>query len=150
MACLGAVNYDPAAAVSKATSALLAMTAFDTANARIAFTAPASGRVLVRIRCVVEGATTFPQVLLGVLEGAVVKGRQSPIGTLPGTALATTRMSLEALFVVTGLTPGAALTWDAAYGVEVLVAATNVKYGGPNDATTDNAWGGLAFEIWDA
>lgn len=149
MACLGAVNYDPAVAVSKATSSLLAMTAFDTTNARITFTAPASGRVLVRIRCAIEGATTFPQILLGVLEGATVVGRQAPMCVVGATALATTRLVCEALFVVTGIGAGSHV-YDAAYGVEVLLAATNIKYGGPNDTTTDNAWGGLAFEIWDA
>ena len=149
MACLGAVCYDPAVAVSKATSSLIAMTAFDTTNARLTFTAPASGRVLVRIRCAIEGATTYPQILLGVLEGATVRGRVAPFGALPGTAVATTRMVVEGLFCVTGITAGSH-TYDAAYGVEILLASTNIKYGGPNDTTTDNAWGGLVFEIWDA
>lgn len=150
MAALGAVNYDPAVAVSKATSALLAMTAIDTTNLRLTFTVPSNGRVLVRLRCTIQGATTLPQVLLGVLETATVKGRQAPAGGLPGTALATTNMTVEALFCVTGLTPGASLTWDAAYGVETIVAATNIKYGGPNDTTANNAWGGFVFEVWEA
>jgi hypothetical protein len=149
MACLGAVNYDPSVAVSKATSSLLAMTAFDTTNARITFTAPASGRVLVRIRCAIEGATTFPQILLGVLEASTVVGRQAPMAVVGGSALATTRLVVEALFTISGISAGSH-TYDAAYGVEVLLASTNIKYGGPNDSTTDNAWGGLAFEIWDA
>jgi hypothetical protein len=50
MALLAGVAYDPAAAVTKATSAALAMTAFDTTNLRVTFTAPANGKVLVRIR----------------------------------------------------------------------------------------------------
>lgn len=146
---LAGVNYDPGTAVSKATSSLLAMTAFDTTNLRLTFTAPANGCVLVRIRCTLLGATTFPTILLGVLEGSTVKGRVSPIGGLPGTALATTRATQEALFVVSGLTPGNSYTWDAAYGVEVVLASTNIKYGGPNDASGGDAWGGLQFEIYD-
>jgi hypothetical protein len=115
MGLLAGKLYDPAAAVSKATSALLAMTALDTTNLRLTFTVPASGTVMVRLACMLEGATTMPQVLLGVMEGATVRGRMSPMGGLRGTALATTHVPLEAVFLVPGLTPGASLTWDAAY-----------------------------------
>jgi hypothetical protein len=38
---------------------------------------------------------------------------------------------------------------DAAYAVQVLVAATNIKYGGPNTNAGANAWGGFVFEAWD-
>jgi hypothetical protein len=145
---LGAINYDPSSAGTKATSSLLAMTAVDTTNLRIAFTIPAHGYVYVHLHCVVEGATTFPQILLGVMDGANVRGRISPQMTIGATALATTRVSCDADFIVSGLTPGA-VSWDAAYGVEIVVAATNIKYGGPNDTTTDNAWGAFSFEVWD-
>ena len=40
------------------------------------------------------------------------------------------------------------LTWDAAYGVETAVAATGLKYGGPNNATANDAFGALIFEVW--
>lgn len=149
MALLGSCTYDPAVAVTKNTTALLAMTALDTTNLRIAFTAPANGRVLVRLEGTIHGATTFPQILLGVLEGATVKGRVAPKGIIGGTALATTRMDVEALFVVSGLTPSASLTWDAAYAVEVIVAATGIKYGGPNNTTTNDAFGAFIFEVWE-
>lgn len=145
---LAAKLYDPAAAVSKATSALLAMTAFDTANLRLAVTVPAHGMVRFRLRCMLEGATTFPAILLGVLNGATVVGRVSPVGAPDGTALATTFCTQDAEFTATGLTPGAA-NFDAAYGVETIVAATNIKYGGPNDTTANNAFGGFVFEAWD-
>lgn len=149
MACLGAAIYDPAVAVNKVTTAAIAMTALDTTNLRIAFTAPASGRVLVRLQGVLHGATTFPQILLGILEGATVKMRKAPM-TGGGNLAATTQQSVEAVAVVTGLTPSAALTWDAAYGVETLVAATGLKYGGPNNTTANDAFGGFSFEIWSA
>jgi hypothetical protein len=145
---LKAALYDPAGAVSKATSSLLAMTAFDTTNLRLAITVPAHGMVRFVLRCALEGATTFPQVLLGVMNGATVIGRVTPLVTINGTALATTRLALWADFTVTGLTPGA-MNVDAAYGVEILLAATNIKYGGPNDTTTNNAWGAFVFEAWD-
>jgi hypothetical protein len=150
VACLGAKLYDPAVAVSKATTGGLAMTALDTTNLRIAFTVPASGRVLVRLQGVVHGATTFPTILLGVLEGSTVKGRVSPNGGLKTTAVATAMVAQEATFVVEGLTPSANLTWDAAYGVETGIAATGLKYGGPNNATANDAFGAFVFEIWAA
>lgn len=147
MALLAGVNYDPSTAVAKATSALLAMTAFDTTNLRLTFTAPANGAVLVRIRTNLSGATTMPQVLLGVLSGASVVGRISPIGAIPGTAVATTNNTQEALFLVTGLS--GSQTWDAAYGVEIVLASTNIHYGGPNNSTANDAWGGFSFEVYD-
>lgn len=147
MALLARATYDPAAAVTKATSSLLAMTALDTTNLRLTFTAPANGTVLVRIRATESGATTFPDILFGVLASTTVIGRQCPIGALPGTAVATTNVTQESLFTVTGLS--GSQTWDAAYAVQVVLAATNLHYGGPNDSTANNAWGGIVFEVYD-
>ena len=144
---LAGKSYDPAVAVSKATTALLAMTALDTTNLRLTFTVPAHGAVRVKLGGVLHGATTVPQVLLGVLEGATVRGRQTPM-LGGGNIAATTHVRAEADFVVSGLTPGQ-VTWDAAYGVDVIVAATGLKYGGPNDTTTNNAFGAFTFEIYD-
>jgi hypothetical protein len=147
---LATALYDPASAVSKSTASRIAMTALDTTNLRLTFTAPASGKVLVRLQCVVHGATTFPAILLGALDGSTIKGRVSPIGGLKATALATAMVTQEAVFTVSGLTPGTSYTWDAAYGVETEVASTAIKYGGPNDTTADNAWGAFIYEIWRA
>lgn len=149
MALLAGTLYDPAVSVSKATTAALAMTAIDTTNLRLTFTAPANGAVLVRLVGTLHGATTFPQILLGVLDGSTVRGRVAPQAVLGGTAVATTMVNVEALFVVTGLTPSTSYTWDAAYGVETVVASTGLKYGGPNDATANNAFGGFVFEVWN-
>lgn len=149
MACLGAVLYDPSTAVTKGTAAS-AMAAFDTTNARITFTVPASGRVLVRIVCVVHGATTFSTILLGVMNGATVVGRVSPIGGIKTTAVATAMVTQEATFVVPGLTPSASLTWDAAWGIETFVTSSLIKYGGPNNTTGNDAFGALQYEIWEA
>lgn len=145
---LKAALYDPAVAVSKATTALLALTAFDTTNLRLAITVPAHGMVRFRLRCCVEGATTPPGILLGVLNGAAVVGRVTPLHTPVTAPAATNRFLFDAEFTATGLTPGA-MNVDAAYGVELIVALTNIKYGGPNNVTTDDAWGGFVFEAWD-
>ena len=149
MACLGAILYDPAVAVTKG-GAASAMAAFDVTNARLTFTVPASGRVLVRIVCVVHGATTFSTYLLGVMNGASVVARVCPIGGLKTTAVATAMVTQEATFVVPGLTPAASLTWDAAWGCETFVTASLIKYGGPQNATANNAFGALQFEVWEA
>lgn len=144
---LGSILYDPAAAVNKVTTAAIAMTALDTTNLRIAFTIPAHGRVRVRLAGVIHGATTCPQIMLGVLEGSTVRGRVAPM--VGGSNLAATSLyKVEADYVISGLTPGA-VNWDAAYGVETLVAATGLKYGGPNNTTANDNFGGFVFEIWD-
>jgi hypothetical protein len=148
VALLAAALYDPAVAVSKATTAALAMTALDTTNLRLSFTAPANGAVMVRLQGTLHGAATFPQILFGILQGSTVIARVSPAGLLNGNAAATNFLTVESTFVVPSLTPGASLTWDAAYGVETLVASTGLKYGGPNDATANNAFGAFLYEIW--
>jgi len=151
MALIASIAYDPAAVVTEATSASLAMTALDTANLRIAFTAPGNGTVLVRLKGQTHNtaASTFPRILLGILEGATLRGRVSPIGSVPASVLNATQMAQEAFFIVTGLTPGNNYTFDAAYGVEVLIASSGLKYGGPNNNTINDAFGAFIFEIWE-
>jgi hypothetical protein len=144
---LAGTNYDPGTAATKGTAAS-ALAAFDTTNLRLTFTVPSSGNVQVRILTVVSGATTASSILLGVLEGSTVRGRISPLGALPSGLAAGSHVVQEAVFVVTGLTPGASLTWDAAWGIETFVASSLIKYGGPNDATASNAFGATIFEIW--
>lgn len=145
---LAAKLYDPSTAVSKATTAALAMTALDTTNLRLAITVPAHGMVRFRLMAVVHGATTFPSILLGVMNGSTVLGRVAPVQSLGNTAVATALVNVEADFIVTGLTPGA-MNVDAAYGVETVVASTGLKYGGPNNTTANDAFGGFCFEAWD-
>lgn len=145
---LGAKLYDPTTAVNKVTTAALAMTAIDTTNLRLAITVPAHGLVRFRLAAVLHGATTFPSILLGVLNGAFIVGRVAPAQNLGNTAVATALVKVEADFIATGLTPGA-MNCDAAYGVETLVAATGLKYGGPNNATANDAFGAFCFEAWD-
>ncbi len=151
MKLLAGTNYDPTGAVTKATSSLLAMTALDTTNLRLTFTVPSNGSVLVRMRGVTTAGSSSPQILFGILDHTnsdVVKARAAPLSGR-GSGSAAAQVGLSSSFVVTGLTPGASLTYDAAYGVEVVVTSSALKYGGPNDTTTNNSWGGFTFEIWD-
>lgn len=147
---LGSALYDPSTAVTKSTSTALAMTALDTTNLRITFTAPSSGNVMVRLKGVLHGTTTWPQILLGVLDGATVRARTAPIGGLKNTAVATAMLAVEGQAIVTGLTASTSYTWDAAYGVETLNASSGLKYGGPNDAVGNDAFGAFQYEIWSA
>lgn len=146
MVVLANALYDPAAAVSKDTSAAIALVEIDTTNLRLAFAAPITGRVLVRMCGVLHGATTFPQIFLGIREAGVTKARVVPTVKVGGTALATTRATAEAFIVISGLSAGTH-TFDASYGVDVGVASTGLKYGGPSDTTADNAFGGFVFDI---
>src|SRR6266496_2812467 len=125
MACLGAIQYDPAVSVSKVTTAALAMTALDTTNLRLTFTAPSNGAVLVRMQGCVHGATTFPQLLLGVLDGATVRGRVAPWGNNTDS-LATHRPPLEAFLGVSGLVAGRSFYWEAGLGVETVLGPTGL------------------------
>jgi hypothetical protein len=146
---LGAANYDPVGgAVTKATTSLIAMTAFDATNLRVAFTVPSHGMVHVRMSCVHHGATTIAQLFLGCLEGATLRGRAAPSPMILGTSIAAALVKLEVAFTITGLTPGA-VNWDAAYGVETVANAGGIKYGGANNTSGNDAFGGFNFEIWD-
>jgi hypothetical protein len=146
MGVLAAKAYDPATAVSTPAS-LRAMTALDTTNLRLTFTAPANGTVLVRLRGIIHGATTYARILLGILDGSTVRLRMSPMGSSP-QFLATTMMQQEVVGVISGLTPGNSYTWDAAFGVEIAATSSNLKYGGPNNATANDAFGAFIYEIW--
>lgn len=146
MGILARAHYDPAAAVTKSTAALLAMTAMDITNLRVTFT-PTKTAVFVRLCGVLHGAATLPQILLGVMRGATIKGRGIPmIGG--GNLAATSLIMAEAAFTV-AVDAGVAETWDAAWAVETLVAGTGIKYGGPNDVTANNAFGGFSFEVYE-
>jgi hypothetical protein len=154
---LGAKHYDPtgAAMVSKDTgTAALALTALDTTNLRLAFTTPASGagssRVFVRLRGAVHGATGKPQIHLGVLEGSTVKLRMAAADVWPTSTTAATDMVMEEVSAVVGVSASTSYTWDAAYAVETVLAATGLKYGGPDNTTANDAAGGFTFEVWPA
>lgn len=144
---LAGKSYDPAVAATASTASNIAMTAFDTTNLRLTFTAPANGSVLVRIRCTCAGSTsTMPGLMLGVLSGSTVIARQWPLNLEAALATTTSFGSSEALFTVTGIV--GSQTWDAAYAVQNFAASTNIAYGGPNDAVGADAWGGFQFEIY--
>ncbi len=150
MALLAGTLYDPAATAQKVGTSLLAMTALDTTNLRLTFTAPSNGSVLVRLCASSQGSgSSPPRWLLGVMDGATVKARQSPISGFGTQVIGADTNAQEAVFVVSGLNAASSYTWDAAYGVENVQTSQAIKYGGPNDASGADAYGGFAYEIWD-
>lgn len=145
---LGSVCYDPAAAVSKGTTQLQAMTAFDTTNLRLTFTPPAHGKVRFRMAAPITGSTQAPVTLLGVLNTTNIVGRCAPT-VFPGTISSTTQIAVAiADFIATGVT-AVSSNFDASWAVQGAVAGTNIRYGGPNNTTAATAWGGFCFEAWD-
>lgn len=150
MSLLAAKNYDPAVAVSKSCGTVIPMTALDTTNLRVTFTVPASGNVMVRLRGTTYGNAICPSILFGILEGTTIRARVAPTGT--GVWYVSSYYGfqvLESTFTVTGLTAGASLTWDAAYGVEYPTGDA-IYYGGPDDSTQTTAYGAFIFEVWSA
>lgn len=152
MGLLAGVCYDPATVATAATSSLLAMTALDTTNLTVSFTAPANGCVIVKMTTVLAGSAATPQILLGVMEhsGGAVVARKVPQAAVQGTGVGTTiHVPISAVFPVTGLSAGTH-TWDAGYAVQVVQASSAVKWGGPDNTTTNDAFGAFTFEVWDA
>lgn len=149
---LAATLYDPTTRTTKSAASLLAMTAMDTTNLRLTFAAPASGKVLWRIRVTDVFSNNHAAIVLGVLDGSTVQGRSIPAAQTCQIGRASLDGGRDASGIVTGLTPTQSYTWDAAYGVENTVggAPAALGYGGPNDTTADNANGGISFEIWRA
>ena len=150
---LGAVLYDPSTAANTSTTSLKAMTAFDTTNMRITFTAPASGKVFWRQRFVFTGTTStpWPTILLGILESSTVVARKCSFqGGLTSTNASGPVRIVEASGVVTGVGAGSH-SWDAAHAIQLVSAASgSLKWGGPNNTTANDAWGAACFELWAA
>lgn len=148
MIALDGKNYDPPVAASASCASSIAMTAIDTTNLRLTVTVPAHGMLYVKLRSAIS-AGSAPDIIFGVMEGATVRGR-SP-GQYGGfrSGYVTQNIGVVAAeFLITGLTPGASITLDAAYAVE-FTAVGDLKWGGPNDTTGGNAWGGFLFVIYD-
>ena len=139
-------NYDPDPAVTASTASRIAMTAIDTTNLRNIFTIPSHGMIFVRMEVAVAGGASIPSVMLGVMVGGTVVGRLLARVHSNGTTA-----KLVAEFTVSsGLgTIGTSCQLDAAYGVEVEVGSSALKWGGPNDTTSDNAWGGFQFSVFN-
>lgn len=152
MALLVGKAYDPTggAIISKATSALLAITALDTTNLRLVPTIPSNGIVVVRQQFCNKGGSEVPQLMSAILEGSTVRGRRAPITSGRPSGSANSLKAFESIATIPGLTPAATPNWDAAYGVETVLASSNIVYGGPQNATANDSGGSYIFEVWEA
>jgi len=150
MAALGTpIAYAPTTAVTINTTAATALAAVDTTNVRLSnVIAPRNGCIWWEARGCIHGATSAPQILIGVLEGASVVARSAPFPNNMG-ASATNRYAWQAQGYITGLTPWSSHTYDLAIGTETAVASTGVKYGGPNNTTSNDAFGAICFSMWE-
>jgi hypothetical protein len=150
---LAAAHYDPSTAASVSAAVSTVMAALDTTNLRLAFTAPSSGNVYVRLRGVVSATSSNGEcVLWGILDGATIRFRMRGVGGITsngGSQLVTDRRVYESVGLVSGLTPGTSYTWDAAFFADQAAVSAVVEYGGPNNTTQDDAWGGFSFDIWN-
>lgn len=150
MSLLDRAAPDPAGVASASCASLTAMTALGS-TAQVTFTAPANGIVQCRMRGCIHGVASTPAILFGAKEitpsAGTLRGRIVPLGAKV-TSANTVLHVREGLWIVSGLTPGNSYTWQAAMGVETLVASSALKWGGPNDAVTNNAFGQLIFEVW--
>jgi hypothetical protein len=143
--CLATVLYDPAAAVSKSTATAIVMTALDTTNLRHTITA--TNYMEARMTCVIHGASSQPGFLMGILEGSTIRGRMGTHGGPKGGTSSAAHQVIECMIPLVGL--AGSVTLDAAYAVDTAVASSAIKYGGPNDTTVNNAFGGFLLELWD-
>lgn len=145
-----AKTYDPAMAVFITPPAAGALAVVDSVNLRNVFSVPANGSVLVRIECAAAAPRSSTQaILFGVLQaGIVVLRKNAKITAFPTAAPGglLSYSSAETYAVVSGLAPGAVLTWDAAVCLLDTTANTTILYGGPNPV----GYGAFSFEIWTA
>ena len=93
-------------------------TALDSTNASVTFTAPSSGRVLVRVQATAFSGVGNAAFLAALVHGSttLVAGVRDPVGAPGTTASTASRPSTDV--VVSGLTAGQSYTYDAAGGCD--------------------------------
>lgn len=137
---LGRASYGPASDTVKSVVSTTP-TAFDTTNLRVTFTAPASGKVLVRTRANRDAApTTTCAHGHGLLNGSTLVAG-NPIGGKGGGA-----HYMERTYLVDGLTPGASISLDWCGWKANAVA------GGPSltaALSTIESYGAATMEVYE-
>lgn len=132
---LAVVQYRPGSATDVPTTGTT-LTAVDATNLSVTFTAPASGKVLVRLSSTGYANATTSHLMWGVLDsgGAVVYAASY-------VTQSASQQAHHRSFLVTGLTASASYTYRFAHARS---AATNgsTRYGG-ND-------GPAVIEVWEA
>lgn len=138
--------YAPA---SQTVSAIVnaSLTVLDATNLTIAFTAPLSGKVLVRFTGMVACSANNTPYNLGLF----AHGTSTVVGTVysdRASPAAATGLTKTYEWLITGLTPGASLQYDlmgSAGGSALAVYAY-----GPTAVDLTNQGGPATFEVWSA
>lgn len=144
-ALLGLKSYAPAATtIDIATSTL---TAFDTTNITVSFTAPASGIVLVRATCclVCSNGTDKANLCLFTHSTTTVVG--TVYSFQPGTEGSGFWVPTTAVWRISGLTPSASLQYDLAGGNSA--ATVRMELGNSTVATAVRQ-SPATLEVWSA
>lgn len=132
-ALLALTNYNPATGVVVSTTSTTAADA-DATNLSIAFTAPASGQVIVRLNALGTQTASGASVRWYIREGTTT------VGVRYMTASKNTAWDFlgAATYVVTGLTPGSSHTYK--WGHSVSSGQSNISAGGTTGAAIMEVW----------
>jgi hypothetical protein len=143
---LAVVQYAPGTpATATVTGATL--TAFDTTNLTIPFTAPLSGNVLLRATCEMDNGTTGQIANLGWF----LHGSSTVVGTIAVMklqALSNNSVQVCKAWLITGLTPGASLQYDL-MGANNTGGTVSIFASGPTAASSTDG-GPAVLEVWSA
>lgn len=128
---IGFKNYRPGADAASYNTTSTSSVDVDATNLAVSFTAPPSGRVLVRL-CGSKYASVGDQAFWSVREASANVAEQyvSSVGT--------NIHHISVPFYVSGLTPGAALTYKWGWRI---ASGTQYLYGGPT-------MGAFVIEVW--
>lgn len=139
---------NPSTGESKFTGSVNGATpALDNGNLlRTQFTTPSSGKVLARISIGGQGSAVAASILLGFKKWSDGSDVVTSLPKVSHPGGSTSVYHYEALFVIEGLTPGAAQDWYPFYTTIVGETGTNLVFGGTVGSGT--AKGPVGVEIW--
>jgi hypothetical protein len=142
-ALLASVEYNPASGVAKTTTSGT-WVALDTTNLTASFTAPASGRVLVRLTANGRISSSSANLFWGL----VTHSTTTQVGDALNVTQNTLAGTIAAAMILSGLTPSTVYNLDWAFAV-AGTGTGSVFYGG---GTTINAGstGPAIIEVWAA
>lgn len=132
-----AYNPNPTANISTTSSTFADV---DATNLNVTFTVPASGNVLIRLTAV--GVTNSAAALY--VWNLRTTGGSNVTGSYCGVTSNTNQLHVSVAIVLTGLTPGASITYR--WGHAVTSNSGFIRYG--DDGTLINRYGPAVMEVW--
>lgn len=141
---LAIVRYNPATGVKASTTSTTPV-AVDATNLTISFTAPASGKVLVRLNAIAGLTSNADLGYWGLLQHSTT----NLVGDLEAVVSSTAEaFRATAPIYLTGLTAGQTYQYDWAHAAQ-SGATMSTDYGGAN-STGANNFGPAIMEVWSA